>query len=164
MKINLSPLIIFTLLGSLAISCDSPTQETTHEDKTEIPLESDKEVILEGTPSTWHTYQGTIPCADCAGIQMELRLENKADKDEREYELLETYLDTPDGNREFKSSGTYKVEYGIKGEPGALLIILFDSNNSATHAFIQESNADLTLLDQERNRIVSDLNYTLSKN
>ncbi len=159
MKINLTVLCI--CIGILCWNCDPPTDESENSDLGSNSKEEDK-ALLETGASTWYTYEGTVPCEDCAGIKMVLRLENKPDKKEREYELTENYLKTPEGDRSFETQGIYEVTYGIEGEPGAMVITLWD-NNKANKSFVQEQSGDLTLLDQQNNRINSPLNYSLEK-
>lgn len=64
------------------------------------------------------SYTGTIPCADCQGIQVDITL--KADNT---YEKAVVYLGKGDGEA-IKTSGTYSVDAqgtltldGISGEP-----------------------------------------------
>ncbi|HSJ67371.1 MAG TPA: copper resistance protein NlpE N-terminal domain-containing protein, partial [Anditalea sp.] len=133
-------LIIF-LLFPFSISCDPPAEETTSNEVTERtdevidnnvvdqPDAEPDEVILEADASEWLIYEGTIPCADCQGIQMRLKLENKSGADDKAYELTETYLGTKDGDRSFQSRGVYQITYGYGNDPAAILITLVDKNN-----------------------------------
>ncbi|KEO74858.1 copper resistance protein NlpE [Anditalea andensis] len=157
----------------IIFSCDSPSEETTAYVPEEVdetvadniidqPGSIQNEVILEADASEWLLYEGTIPCADCQGITMQLKLENRSGNDENRYELSETYLGTKEGNRTFKSSGYYQITYGHGSDPTAILITLQDRND--THRMlIQEASQDLKMLDQNGKPIDSQLNYTLRK-
>jgi copper homeostasis protein (lipoprotein) len=139
-------------------SCDSPSNETDNYDNLEAA-----EIVLEGDASIWIAYKGIIPCADCEGIEMELQLENKSEKNEKEFELTETYLGTPDGNRTFTSRGTYEITYGLGDNPTAIVISLVDENKQAIKTFIQEDDQSLMLLGVDGKMMDSQFNYRLIK-
>lgn len=150
--------VIF-ILALFAFACDSPSEEKKYDG---APTDSDtKEIILESTGSTWINYSGVLPCADCAGIKTELKLENSPEKIERSFELSETYLETKDGDRNYKTTGLYEVVYGLEDNPGAMAIRLLDDNNLPFKSFQQEKSGKLILLDQEEKPIQSKLNYSL---
>ncbi|WP_114751733.1 copper resistance protein NlpE N-terminal domain-containing protein [Pleomorphovibrio marinus] len=150
------------LIFSLIIACDSPSTEERYEGESPLPAPKD-EIILEKETATWLSYEGIIPCADCRGIKMELRLENSPEKTERIYELSETYLDTKDGDRNFLSKGLLEVGYGIEGNPNAFVIKLMDEEGNLTRSFIQDEEGGLEMLDTANRRMVSEFNYTLIK-
>jgi copper homeostasis protein (lipoprotein) len=157
MKIHL---IFSSLVISLfTFSCDSPSNETDNFEKL-----GEAEIVLEKDASSWITYTGSIPCADCDGILMELRLENQLNKTEKEFELKETYLGTLDGNRNFVSRGTYEINYGVENNPTAIVITLIDENKKEAKSFVQEDDQSLKLLGKDGKRIDSELNYRLEKN
>jgi len=171
--------IICLLSIFIGLSCDPPREVITTSD-TETTVQADEEpavndplvidqpgaepdeVILEADASEWLIYEGTIPCADCQGIKMRLKLENRSGADDKTYELNETYMGTKEGDRNFQSRGIYQITYGHGNDPSAILITLVDKNN-AQRVFMQEESEDLTLLDKEGKRIKSENNYTLSK-
>jgi len=165
------------LLCIIGYSCDPPAEETTSTEAPDMteeeivedipvvidpPATAPEEVILEADASEWLVYEGTIPCADCDGVSMRLKLENRSGPDDKTYELTETYLGTKDGNRNFQSRGIYQITYGHDNDPAAILINLIDKNN-AHRVFKQEDSEDLTLLDKDGKKISSKHNYTLRK-
>jgi len=165
------------LLCIIGIACDPPAEETTstiapemadEEMVEDVPIIIDppgtapEEVILEADASEWLVYEGTIPCTDCEGIRMSLKLENRSGADDKTYELTETYLGTKDGNRNFRSRGIYQITYGHEGDPAAILINLVDKDNSQ-RTFQQEDSENLTLLNKEGKKINGQRNYTLTK-
>ncbi|MFC4873706.1 copper resistance protein NlpE N-terminal domain-containing protein [Negadavirga shengliensis] len=141
-------------------SCDAPTEETRHEEEFTTPA-MEKEIILEDRYSTWLTYEGTVPCADCSGKHLQLKLENSPDKKERAYELTETYLDTKDGDRKYTTKGIYQVHYGTEDEPSLMVIRLIDEDQQLFISFSQEANGSLQLLSQEEKKMVPTSNHTL---
>ncbi|QDH77641.1 copper resistance protein NlpE [Echinicola soli] len=155
-------LLPYVLLMGFTFACDKPAEETANEEMTTEHTSEPADKILQQKGSTWFTYEGTVPCEDCSGIKMTLRLENRAEKDTREYKLTQVYLDTPDGNRTFESSGVYEVSYGMEGNPGAMVITLLDGQENPVKHFLQEKDSDkFIMLDINKKKIKSDLNYSL---
>lgn len=157
LNVNFKPIIGFCFFIFI-LSCDSSSNETDNFDNLK-----DEEVILEANSSTWVTYKGIVPCADCEGIEMELKLENQLDEEEKEFELTEIYLGTSQGNRNFVTRGTYHINYGIDNDPVAILITLMDEKSEEMKTFVQEEDQGLTLLGKDGKRIDSKLNYRLKK-
>ena len=146
------------LLALILYACDSPSAETEHYEGLD-----NSEIVLETDASIWIKYEGTIPCADCEGIKMELLLENNPKNKENEYELTETYLGTKDGNRIFTNRGIYEISYGVEENSSAMVITLFNENNQSIRSFIQEDEQHLLLLGNNGKKIESNLNYRLTK-
>lgn len=142
----------------LLFSCDSPTAETEHYEG----LDS-SEIILEADASIWTKYEGTIPCASCEGIKMELLLENNPKNNENEFELTETYLGKKDGNRGFTSRGSYEISYGFEENSSTMVITLYNENKQPMRSFIQEDDRQLLLLGNDGKIIKSNQSYRLSK-
>jgi len=165
------------LISIIGFSCDPPAEEST---SAEVPVETEEiiaedipvvidppasgpeEVILEADASEWLIYEGTIPCTDCEGIRMRLKLENKSGADEKSYELTETYLGTKDGNRNFQSRGIYQITYGHGTDPTAILITLVNKNN-VQRVFMQDESENLIMLDKDGQIIKSEKNHSLNK-
>lgn len=156
MKIN--KLLSTILFALILYACDSPSAETEHYEG----LDS-SEIVLEEDASLWLKYEGTIPCADCEGIKMELLLENNPNNKENEFELTETYLGTKDGNRIFTNRGSYEISYGFEENSSTMIITLFNENNEALKTFIQEDDQQLVVLGNDGKKIESTLNYRLTK-
>ena len=168
------------LISLLCFSCDPPAEEKVMEEMPVVsqeavpyeqnnedqdgiaPEEEPTEVVLEADASEWIIYEGTIPCADCQGILMRLKLQNKPGQDDNSYELSETYQGTKDGNRVYQSRGSYQISYGYANDPSVILITLQGLDN-VKRVFYQENSQALTLLDKEGRKIISQQNYTLKK-
>ncbi len=136
-----------TVLGLfLTVSCESKKEEVVTNQKEEVVDEHNAKNSLDYLG----TYKGTLPCADCEGIETEIILSKDetyvkktkySGKDEKVFEELGDFTWQEDGN-------TLSLE-GIDTEP--------------TLYFVSENK--LIQLDQEGNKIEGNLakNYELSK-
>ncbi|MCU0188890.1 copper resistance protein NlpE, partial [Citrobacter freundii] len=97
------------------------------------------------------TYKGTLPCADCEGIKTELEL-----KDDKTYELTETYLGKGD-KKPFETHGTFTFDKDNTS------VITLDDKSQNRKFFIGENTA--TALDTEGKKIEGSLaeHYVLKK-
>lgn len=105
-------------------------------------------------------YEGIIPCADCEGIKLTLKIT----RDYQSYELTEEYLGK--SNKPFISKGKLNTERGFESDPNATLYILnFDGPEENQKYFVRLSNLKnkIILLDKNRKIIRSKLNYELKK-
>ncbi|WP_143960087.1 copper resistance protein NlpE N-terminal domain-containing protein [Litoribacter populi] len=150
-----APLSAFVILWAL-LACES--KETHHTNPADRQRE---EVLLRGAEeSNWITYQGSIPCADCTRIEMEIRLEDFDQQRGDEFDMYETYVGTTDGDRTVESFGSYEIQRLPGSEEQ--MVVLKTENNRMIRLSIDESG-NLTLLDQQGERIESNLNYTLNR-
>ena len=117
----------------LTVSCESKKEEVVTNQTQEAVDEHNAKNSLDYLG----TYKGTLPCADCEGIETEIILS----KDEKVFEELGDFTWQEDGN-------TMSLE-GIDSEP--------------TLYFVSENK--LIQLDQEGNKIEGNLakNYELLK-
>ncbi|MHA7130540.1 copper resistance protein NlpE [Algoriphagus namhaensis] len=116
---NLSYSIIFIVALSL-LACSSKeaqdTTETVSEETVNIPLGDNSQVSLD-----WNgTYTGTIPCADCEGIQVDLTLNS-----DETYILKTQYLGRNDDLQQemtgpfvWDESGSTITLQNLEGMPG----------------------------------------------
>ena len=97
------------------------------------------------------TYKGTLPCADCSGIETTIKIDADGN-----FERTMTYLGKGDGN-EFKDSGTY--EWNSEGS----IIELKDQQGGSFKYLVGENR--LVALDQSGNVITGELAdyYVLTK-
>jgi len=108
--------------------------------------------------ATWVTYSGTLPCADCEGIVMELTLHRQPDN---RFTMKETYQGK---NQTFPSEGNYTVIHGTPSDPGATVIRLNpDKDKNLQRCFQQIDDNELKMLDVDMKSIESNHNYTLKK-
>jgi len=132
-------------------SCKKEVKETTEPGveevvKTEEVLQDNSKTSLDWAG----TYKGTIPCADCPGIDESIEI--KADGT---FKLVDHYQERKDGH--FEEEGTY--EWDATGNK----IILSLKDGGKKHLAVHEGS--LLLLDQEGNEITGALaeNYRLKK-
>ncbi|ROU06641.1 copper resistance protein NlpE [Lysobacter enzymogenes] len=97
------------------------------------------------------TFSGTLPCADCSGIDTKLEL--KADGS---YALDESYQGKKDGN--FKGDGTWTAE-----ENGKRVRLDPNSKSDDDRLFEIASKDEIRMLDTEGKPIESQLNYSLKR-
>lgn len=101
-------------------------------------------------------YEGTIPCADCPGIQMVLQLKEKA-----KYESILNYVDR---HTTYKENGVWFIKKD-KDENGKERTIIELVNSQTKHKtfLLLDNNTTLELLDADKHRIVSNANHKLKK-
>lgn len=139
-------ILTFILVVTLFSSCTKTKKQEQKEEK----QERQKEVVDGHTSQIsldWPgTYQGVIPCADCPGIEMTVslsedhKIEIKSVYQSKETELIE------DSEFEWLDDGS-RIYSEIDGQK---------------YFFKIEEN-QIVYLDQEGNKVNSDLNYTLKK-
>ena len=96
------------------------------------------------------TFAGTVPCADCPGIDTHLAI--NADGT---FTLEETYRDRGAGH---KSTGTWTIE-----ADGKRLLLDPDTKDAADRHFEIVSKDEVRMLDTEGKPIASELNYSLRR-
>ena len=97
------------------------------------------------------TFAGTLPCADCAGIDSTLVL--TADG---KYHLTDAYQDKDHSS--FVSEGEYSLE-----SSGNTLHLRPSNKDEYDGYYAVVSPTQLTMLDREGKAIESQLNYTLTR-
>lgn len=109
-------------------------------------------------------YAGTLPCADCAGIRMDLTLVHEAESGQpREFRLRETYLATRDGDQSFDSRGEYAL---TRAGNGRTQLWLDPQNKENRRGFLFDDSGErsaLVMLDRNGRRIKSAFSYRLDR-
>lgn len=90
------------------------------------------------------TFEGTLACADCAGIRTELTLYLQPDT----FVLRETYLGRPDGEKTVTTEGRWEAALGIEGEPDATVIRLGPDEPESMRMFREAGGDRLEPLDR----------------
>jgi len=107
-------------------------------------------------------YSGLLPGADVPGIEYDLTLFFQQDSENGVYQLRMNYLEADDGSdQSFYNYGKRKIVKGIAGDPNAIVYKLIPNDGGEEMNFVLLKEGDLRLLDQDMNRIDSELNYTL---
>ena len=97
------------------------------------------------------SFEGTLPCADCAGIETRINL-----WDDGVFHMQQTYLETADGDTSFISLGRWHVDPIAKNK------IYLHGNKEAPAIFILTEDGALQKLDTQGQPIDSSLSYFLS--
>lgn len=132
---------IFALLLALA-ACGVDRDEPAVDDDQPAPLSvlapPDEEAFV-------RTWQGVLPCSDCAGIQTRLTL-RRDDQGSQEFELEETYLGADAGNV-FTLAGDWR-QVRQRGDSGPALVFRIDPDG-ADQWFELQDDGSLELLDAQ---------------
>lgn len=103
------------------------------------------------------TFKGLFPCADCPGIKYELELWNENYATNGTFELE---MDYEDRDTDFKQKGVWAT---LPTDSAAVIYELTpDSANQQKMYFLFENDNKLTMLDSDKKKIDSNLNYTLT--
>ncbi|MBD1397175.1 copper resistance protein NlpE N-terminal domain-containing protein [Pontibacter sp. JH31] len=106
-------------------------------------------------------FKGTLPYADCQGIQTELTLNEGAG---RTYSMKQIYLGKPADKGVVTSGGKWFLAKGNKQDPDAVVLQLIPTaGNIDPMYFLQVSDSEVKLLDRQQAEIKSHLNYSLKK-
>jgi len=126
----------------------------------QIQPSRDNSSVVEGFSED---YAGTLPCADCPGIETELSVVRESENATAGFFLLtENYMDS--GEQPFVTYGDWKITQGTKTDSSALVYELSTGNpdEAKVYLLIVDEN-HLRLLDSEKAEIDSSLDYTLTK-
>lgn len=118
----------------------------------------------EPVATSWQTatFEGTLPCADCAGIKTVLTLTLNKEGTGGAYQESSTYLGKAPSTS-FDEKGTWKLEIRKEGSLDRSVYIL-SSQPGQTEAYEAKGVDQLVLLDQQMQPITgSGLNFTLTK-
>jgi putative hemolysin len=116
---------------------------------------------LSETKTQTITYTGTFPCADCSGLFTTLTLIKKNPQTERGdyilHELYEGKMATP-----IVTQGTWIITKGTPDNSSAFVLNLMTQSPPSTTYYLMEGVTKLTLLDQNKKKIDSPFNETLT--
>jgi len=153
-------LLAFACLAAIAVSAckkPEPAEPAAAPAPAEQPLAVEPQADKNAAPAPFDikgfagSFKGTLPCADCPGIDTKLTL--AADGS---FKLDETYRDRKDGTSAI--DGTWTVEADDRH-------IRLDPNSKSDNDRVYEilSGDEIRLLDQEGKRIEGDLPYSLKR-
>ena len=112
------------------------------------------------TPSA-AVYRGTLPCADCPGIDTRLVLyADDADAEGGTYELSETYLDR--SVAPLISTGHWTVQHGDAEDPDATVYVLAADKAAGGRYFLRRDDRSIEQLDRQQRPIIAPRNFTLT--
>jgi copper homeostasis protein (lipoprotein) len=105
-------------------------------------------------PSSFGTFAGVMPCADCAGILTELHLYTMQGRP-ASYELMETYMGTRDGDRSIGTTGRWATVSGSADDGSATVVQLDLGGVSTRRNFLRVGEDELRRLDVNRKELPS---------
>ncbi|WP_264537964.1 copper resistance protein NlpE [Flavobacterium sp. N1736] len=154
-------LLITLIVACVLLSCNSQKNEKL----TETPLRDIETNIIEDSNSLNEAtiYLGTLPCADCSGIETVLKIyQGDGTIESHKFELTSIYKGKPSKN--FVDHGNFNLERGLENDPdGTIYVLNWDQPESRQiyyGVFSHDSNK-IYLLNNKREIIKSDLNYSL---
>ncbi|MEJ8802203.1 copper resistance protein NlpE [Pontibacter sp. H249] len=119
--------------------------------------------IANATAAYTGTYKGTVPCADCQGITMELKLQENSRSKSKTFILKQQYLGKPANNNTYVVTGKWFMATGNKQNPKAKVLQLIPDGKEDLMYFELLKDGSVKLLDNRQNQIKSKHNYTLKK-
>lgn len=111
-------------------------------------------------------YKGTLPCADCSGLDTELKLYAKSRFDTTYALYIETrtYRGTRNGDVAYSDRGEWAVLKGSASDPNATVYQLNPDRPSESQFYLlRDRGAVLQQLDRELKAISSQMNITLKR-
>jgi len=109
-------------------------------------------------------YEGTLPCADCSGIETILKIDQgDGTMEGHKFELTKKYKGKDNGKL-FTESGSFNIERGLEDDPDGTVYVLHWNKPEADQIFYGYKAANpgtIYLLNAKREIIKSDLNYSL---
>ena len=136
MKKLILPALIF---GAIAVSCKKEEAQTAESTSTEQVAQAEQAEVNDENVTT---FEGTLPCADCSGIETKLIL-NKADNT---YTVESKYVGKENG--EFADKGTFETSADgkyitLKGQDPAMTSVYHISDDIA-YLVIEVGDTELT--------------------
>jgi len=119
-----------------------------------------------GTAILFGVYKGTLPCADCSGLDTVLRLyaKGKYDTTYAFYVRTQTYRGAPHGDVVLSDRGDWAVLRGDAIDPDATVYQLNpDDQQHSESLLVRDGGTALVQLDREQKPIDSKMNLTLHR-
>ena len=119
-----------------------------------------------GTAILLGVYKGTLPCADCSGLETVLRLyaKGKFDTTYAFYVRTQIYRGAPHGDVTYSDRGDWAVLRGDATDENATVYQLNpDDEQHSESLLLQENGNALLQLDREQKPIDSTVNLTLKR-
>jgi predicted secreted protein len=108
-------------------------------------------------------YVGTLPCQKCQGIETDLRLFIDSRGEPTRFELDETYVGTPEGDKTYTTKGKWKILHGSPDDPDAI-IYEFESKQTGVMSFlVLERLYEIRLLDRSHSELNIAIPHTLTR-
>lgn len=155
-------LFLCTLTILLIVACNSNK-------KNDSEMKSVNEVSVTKSDNSNNgkemVFEGKLPCADCPGIETTLKLREKDESGNTNFELISIYTDREPNNK-FTETGIYSIENGIEEDKNAIVYVLNSDkpeNERIYYAVFTNDMNTIYLLDKNKKRINSDWDYSLKR-
>jgi hypothetical protein len=115
---------------------------------------TDDRAIAPQMDDTEVAYQGTLPCRNCAGIDINVRMsgEEQGAREQRTFELQATYREHPQNPPDENYSGNWEVISGTATEPDATVYELTPDGEGQIYYFLRIDERTLELIDPQLRR------------
>ncbi|MCE8035610.1 MAG: copper resistance protein NlpE [Halomonas sp.] len=99
-------------------------------------------------------YQGTLPCRNCAGIDLNvaLRGDEQGAPEERTFDLRASYREHPQDPPDEEYAGNWEVLSGTAVDPDATVYELTPDGEGQIYYFLRVDEQTLELIDPQRRR------------
>ncbi|KAA0009841.1 copper resistance protein NlpE [Billgrantia pellis] len=99
-------------------------------------------------------YQGTLPCRNCAGIDLDVRLrgDEQSSLEERTFDLRASYREHPQEPPDEEYAGNWEVLSGTAVDPDATVYELTPDGEGQVYYFLRIDDETLELIDPQRRR------------
>ncbi|MFW6346957.1 MAG: copper resistance protein NlpE N-terminal domain-containing protein [Halomonas sp.] len=100
------------------------------------------------------TYQGTLPCRNCEGIDLDVELsgEEQEAPEERTFTLQASYREHPQDPPDENYAGNWEVLDGTATDPDATVYELTPDGEGQIYYFLRVDENTLELIDPQRRR------------
>jgi uncharacterized lipoprotein NlpE involved in copper resistance len=134
------PLILLFSIAFFAVACDSqPAQDEANATEDEGQAQEIAERIEEVA------FEGTLPCADCEGRQVTLRLKTE----EPVFNMETIYVGKSDSV--YTQDGTFDIQKGYEEDTEAMVYILNPKDADRRQVFLQTSENPNSLIQLDDN-------------
>ncbi|MCB8889093.1 copper resistance protein NlpE N-terminal domain-containing protein [Vreelandella malpeensis] len=116
--------------------------------------QTDQQETAPGVSASQANYQGTLPCRNCDGIDLDVTLEGSETSapQERTFELQASYRNHPQTPPNENYAGNWEVLTGTPSDPDATVYELTPNGDGQIYYFQKISDRTLELIDPERRR------------
>lgn len=108
----------------------------------------------DGMEAAQATYQGTLPCRNCEGIDLDVTLVGDAESapEDRTFDLQASYRAHPQNPPDENYEGNWEVLSGTANNPEATVYELTPSGEGQVYYFLRLDPQTLELIDPQRRR------------
>lgn len=115
---------------------------------------TDDSAMTPRVDDTVEAYQGTLPCRNCAGIDINVQMsgEEQGLGEQRTFELQAAYREHPQNPPEENYAGNWEVISGTANDPDATVYELTPDGEGQIYYFLRIDGQTLELIDPQLRR------------